>query len=138
MDQLLGYRFSEKMIVAVRQAFSRAASRMVLVGSSSCFMQSPDGTLGRIAGQFSRNRDVPKPLGDQKLEISVVSVKRNRSRPPGSLQERLLATAKLARRRAEEAPEGEERKRLLRKAELTERSAKIEAWLAPSVSSKSP
>lgn len=100
-------------------------------------MQSPDGTLGRIAGQFSRNRDVPKPLGDQKLEISVVSVKRNRSRP-GSLQERLLAMAKLARRRAEEAPEGEERKRLLRKAELTERSAKIEAWLAPSVSSKSP
>jgi hypothetical protein len=44
--------------------------------------------------------------------------------------------AELARRRAEEIPEGEERKKLLQKAELTERSAEIEAWLAPTASSK--
>jgi len=77
-------------------------------------------------------------LAGRQLEIgdSVVPGKRNRKRPAGSLQERLLAMAELARRRAEEIPEGEERKKLLQQAELTERSADIEAWLAPTASSK--
>jgi hypothetical protein len=55
---------------------------------------------------------------------------RNRKRPPGSLRQRLLALARIARRRAEELPPGALREKLLKKAELSERSAAIESWLS--------
>ena len=58
-----------------------------------------------------------------------MSVLRNRTRPPGTLQARLLAMARLARRKAEELPEGAQRLELLRKADQSERSAAIERWL---------
>jgi hypothetical protein len=55
---------------------------------------------------------------------------RNRSRPPGSLQERLYTLAEVARKRASEMPAGDARAALLRKAELAERSAAMAAWLS--------
>jgi hypothetical protein len=54
---------------------------------------------------------------------------RNPSRPDGSLRDRLLAMAKLARRKAEACPVGPDRDLLLRKAEQTERTAAIEEWI---------
>lgn len=51
-------------------------------------------------------------------------------RPPGSLHDRLLAMANLARQKAAGCPAGPERETLLRKAEQTERTAAIEAWIA--------
>jgi hypothetical protein len=54
---------------------------------------------------------------------------RNRTRPPGSVQERLLAVARIARRKAEPLPESPIRWRLLQKAEESERSAEMERWL---------
>lgn len=50
-------------------------------------------------------------------------------RPPGSLHDRLLAMADLARKKAGACPAGPERDTLLRKAEQTERTAAIEAWI---------
>lgn len=50
-------------------------------------------------------------------------------RPPGTLQERLIAMAKLARRRAEKLPPGTARDTLLRKADMTERTAAMGAWV---------
>jgi hypothetical protein len=54
---------------------------------------------------------------------------RDRTRPPGSLQERLLAMARIARRKAEPLPDSPIRWRLLQKAEDSERSAEMERWL---------
>jgi hypothetical protein len=59
-----------------------------------------------------------------------VAQKRNRLRPASSLQQRLRATADLARKRAQALPPGEERDGLVRKADSIERSAALEAWLA--------
>ncbi len=50
-------------------------------------------------------------------------------RLPGSLRDRLIAMATLARKKADNCPAGSEREALLRKAEQTERSAAIEAWI---------
>ena len=50
--------------------------------------------------------------------------------PPGSLHDRLIAMATLARQKADNCPAGSERATLLRKAEQTERAAAIEAWIA--------
>jgi hypothetical protein len=55
---------------------------------------------------------------------------RNRIRPPGTLQTRLLAMAGIARRKAKELPEGPQRLQLLQKADLSERTAAIERWLS--------
>lgn len=55
---------------------------------------------------------------------------RSWQRPPGSLHDRLIAMARLARQRAANCPAGPERDTLLRKAEQTERTAAIEAWIA--------
>ena len=65
----------------------------------------------------------PDKFGD------VAMLYRNRTRPPGSLRDRLLAMAKLARQRAEACPEGPVRDSLLRKADQTERTAAIEQWI---------
>jgi hypothetical protein len=53
----------------------------------------------------------------------------NQHRPTGSLQDRLLAMAELARRKAATTPAGPNREMLLRKAEQTERTAAMEAWI---------
>ena len=49
---------------------------------------------------------------------------RNCTRPAGSLRDRLLAMAKLARQKAEACTDD-----LLRKAAQTERTAAIEEWI---------
>ncbi len=54
---------------------------------------------------------------------------RNRIRPPGTLQARLLAMARIARRKAKELPEGPQRLQLLQKADQSERTAALERWL---------
>jgi|HubBroStandDraft_6_1064221.scaffolds.fasta_scaffold2776018_2 hypothetical protein len=54
---------------------------------------------------------------------------RNRMRPAGTLRERLLAMAHLARRKADELPEGSDRAKLLEKADQSERTAAIESWI---------
>jgi hypothetical protein len=54
---------------------------------------------------------------------------RHPRRLPGSLHDRLIAIATLARQKADSYPAGNERNALLRKAEQTERSAAIEAWI---------
>jgi hypothetical protein len=54
---------------------------------------------------------------------------RNPSRPLGSLQQRLLTLARIARRRADEASDEALRMRLLQKAKQSERSAAIKNWL---------
>lgn len=51
-------------------------------------------------------------------------------RPPGSLHDRLIGMAMLARKKAAACPAGPERDMLLRKAEQTERTAAIEAWIS--------
>jgi hypothetical protein len=56
--------------------------------------------------------------------------KRNRSRPPQPLQERLNQIARDARERAAGLPPGDERDRLLETAVSTESAAAIERWLA--------
>jgi hypothetical protein len=61
-----------------------------------------------------------------------VAAVRERTRPPVSLQERLLAMARIARRKAEPLPESPIRWRLLQKAEESERSAEMERWLTSS------
>jgi hypothetical protein len=55
---------------------------------------------------------------------------RNQTRPPGTLQARLLAMARVARRKAKELPEGPQRLQLLQKADQSERTAAIERWLS--------
>lgn len=55
---------------------------------------------------------------------------RTPKRPPGSLNDRLMAMARLARQKATDYPAGPERDMLLRKADQTERTAEIEAWIA--------
>lgn len=55
--------------------------------------------------------------------------KRNRSRPPLPLQERLNQLASMAREKAAGLPPGDERDRLLEKAVSTESAAAIERWL---------
>jgi hypothetical protein len=54
---------------------------------------------------------------------------RNRARPPGSLRERLLAMARVARRKAQQVPDGPARRELLRKADQSERTAAVEKWI---------
>lgn len=54
---------------------------------------------------------------------------RNRTRPAGSLRDRLLAMAKLARQKAEACTDDQARELLLRKAAQTERTAAIEEWI---------
>ena len=54
---------------------------------------------------------------------------RNRARPAGSLRDRLLAMAKLAREKAEACTDDQVRDLLLRKAAQTERTAAIEEWI---------
>lgn len=56
--------------------------------------------------------------------------KRNRSRPPLSLQERLNRFAESARDAAEKLPAGPERERLFKRALANEGAAKIERWLS--------
>lgn len=56
--------------------------------------------------------------------------KRNRSRPPLSLQERLKRFAESARDAAEKLPAGPERERLFKRALANEGAAKIERWLS--------
>ena len=56
--------------------------------------------------------------------------KRNRSRPPQPLQERLHQIARGARERAASLPPGDERDRLLETAVSTESAAAIERWLS--------
>jgi hypothetical protein len=55
---------------------------------------------------------------------------RKQTRPPESLQARLLARARIARRKAEPLPESPIRWRLLQVAEQSERSAAMEKWLS--------
>ena len=59
-----------------------------------------------------------------------MTIPQHPTRPPGSLHERLIAMAKLARHKAAACPAGPERDTLLKKAEQTERTAAIEAWIA--------
>jgi hypothetical protein len=54
---------------------------------------------------------------------------RNRARPAGSLKERLLAMARVARRRAQQLPDGPARCELLRKADQSERTVAVEKWI---------
>jgi len=56
-------------------------------------------------------------------------VHRNRTRPAGSLRDRLLAMANLARQKAEACTDDQIRELLLRKAAQTERTAAIEEWI---------
>lgn len=56
--------------------------------------------------------------------------KRNRSRPPQPLQERLNQLARFAREKAAGLPPGDERDRLLETAVSTESAAAIERWLS--------
>ena len=56
--------------------------------------------------------------------------KRNRSRPPQSLQERLNQFAQGAREKAAGLPLGDERDRLLETAVSTESAAAIDRWLS--------
>jgi hypothetical protein len=56
--------------------------------------------------------------------------KRNRSRPPLPLQERLKQIARDARETAADLPPGQERDRLLETAVSTESAAAIERWLS--------
>jgi hypothetical protein len=56
--------------------------------------------------------------------------KRNRSRPPQPLQERLKQIARGAREKAAGLPPGHERDRLLETAVSTESAAAIERWLS--------
>lgn len=56
--------------------------------------------------------------------------KRNRSRPPLPLQERLNRIARGAREKAAGLPPGDERDRLLETAVSTESAAAIERWLS--------
>lgn len=56
--------------------------------------------------------------------------KRNRSRPPQPLQQRLGQLARMAREKAAGLPPGDERDRLLEKAVSTESAAAIERWLS--------
>jgi hypothetical protein len=56
-------------------------------------------------------------------------VHRNRTRPTGSLRDRLLAMAKLARQKAEASTDDQVRDLLLRKAAQTERTAAMEEWI---------
>lgn len=56
--------------------------------------------------------------------------KRNRSRPPQPLQERLNQLARVARDKAAGLPPGDERDRLLETAVSTESAAAIERWLS--------
>jgi len=58
--------------------------------------------------------------------------KRNRSRPPLSLQERLTKFAQDARAAAKKLPAGAERHELLAKARDGEVAAKIDRWLSSS------
>jgi hypothetical protein len=57
-------------------------------------------------------------------------VKRNRSRPSSSLQERLHRFAESARNAAANAPPGPERERLFKKALANEGAARLERWLS--------
>jgi len=59
-----------------------------------------------------------------------MSRKRNRTRPPLSLQERLAEFAQNARVAAKRLPPGAERHALLQKARDGENAAKIERWLS--------
>jgi hypothetical protein len=54
---------------------------------------------------------------------------RNRVRPPGSLRDRLIAMAKLARQKAEACHDDEVKQLLLRKADQSERTAAMEEWI---------
>ena len=56
--------------------------------------------------------------------------KRNRSRPPQPLQERLRQIALGARKKAASLPPGHERDRLLETAVSTESAAAIDRWLS--------
>jgi hypothetical protein len=56
-------------------------------------------------------------------------VHRNRTRPAGSLRDRLLAMAKLARQKAEACTDDQVRDLLLSKAAQTERTAAMEEWI---------
>ena len=56
--------------------------------------------------------------------------KRNRSRPPEPLQQRLKQIARDAREKAAGLPPGDERDRLLETAVSTESAAAIERWLS--------
>ena len=56
--------------------------------------------------------------------------KRNRIRPPLSLQERLKRFAESARIAADKEPAGPERERLFKKALANEGAAKLERWLS--------
>ena len=56
--------------------------------------------------------------------------KRNRSRPPQPLQERLKQIALGAREKAAGLPPGRERDRLLETAVSTESAAAIDRWLS--------
>lgn len=64
--------------------------------------------------------------------------KRNRSRPPQPLQERLNQIARDARERAAGLPPGDERDRLLETAVSTESAAAIERWLSSPSGWQSP
>ena len=57
---------------------------------------------------------------------------RNRSKPLGSLEQRLLASAKVARDKAASMPAGATRANLLRRAELAERTAAVARWVTTS------
>src|SRR3954462_14557783 len=61
---------------------------------------------------------------------SAMKKKRNRSRPPQPLQERLKQIALGAREKAAGLPPGHERDRLLETAVSTESAAAIERWLS--------
>jgi hypothetical protein len=56
-------------------------------------------------------------------------IRRNRSHPPGSLQQRLLVLASTARSKADTCSDAGERDALLRKAEQVERTAAMEEWI---------
>jgi hypothetical protein len=60
----------------------------------------------------------------------VMNRKRNRTRPPQSLQERLTGFVQNARAAAKNLPPGAERHALLQKARDGENAAKIERWLS--------
>jgi hypothetical protein len=69
-------------------------------------------------------------LCPEKMEEASMGVPHKQTRPPGSLQARLLAMARIARRKAEPLPESPIRWRLLQMAEQSERSAAMERWLS--------
>src|ERR1700733_13630906 len=78
---------------------------------------------------FSKGTESQPSAFSARINLGDRIVHRNRTRQAGSLRDRLLAMAKLARQKAEACTDDQVRELLLRKAAQTERTAEIEEWI---------